>query len=158
MWNSNVSPLAFLTSTIWREGATWNIWPMARVSKRYMIDSDLSYKFNRIVVYLCGNIKVSLSPSFHVFQPQLRKQGTNQKVWNLNSSIQKLNVTCMNSNLVVFLLYVKTKGLCSFLNFMNYLVSRAFRCEPCFSLKTLQIVGKFWNLKRKEKNKQTNKQ
>lgn len=29
------------------------------------------YQYNLIVMYLCGNIKVSLSSSFHIFKPHL---------------------------------------------------------------------------------------
>jgi len=109
----------------------------------YELDfSSISEFHLKFVTDLGSDIKVSLSPSLHILKPHLRKTRINLSIttsgpFTLAKCITNISCICY---LVVFLVDIKTKGLCSFFDLVNYFIGRAFRREPCFPLKFLLQV------------------
>jgi len=54
----------------------------------------------------------------------------------LNECMYIISCTSL-AYLEIFLQHIKTKRFCSFFNLVDYLIGRAFWCEPYFSFKPL---------------------
>jgi len=126
------------------EISDWNVWNCELIPQNdYGLDFGSISKFNhKLVTDLGSNIQVSLSPSLHILKPHLRKTTIALSITSdLFNFVKRIMNTLCICYLVIFLVDIKTKGLGSFFDLVNYFIGRASRREPRFPLKfLLQVI------------------